>query len=93
MIIDTGHNEPPPPFVSPPYDHVCDMLPPGATEEQIDLAMAHVIMGEMREPKTMKTVRKKMIYHWGRIARLAETHPDVFDAILSEYAERASEIS
>jgi len=90
FTIDTGE---PQMHVSAPYDHVCDALPADATADRIDLAMAYAIIGEMRQPKTLKTVRRKMLYHWGRIAALAETHPEVFDQIMQEYAELTTVIS
>ncbi len=93
FIIDTGAAEPHGPYISAPYDHVIDMLPPGATEADINRAMAHAIMGEMRKPKKTDTVRKTIMRHWGRIAELAATDPDLFDAVLLEYAERVTATS
>ncbi len=89
FTIDTGA---PQMHVSMAYDYVIDMLPDGASEDRIDLAMAHAIMGEFRTPKTLKTVRKKLLYHWGRLAQLAETHPETFDAVLLEYAELSTQL-
>ncbi len=84
FVIDTGPQKG---FVSRPYDWVCDALPHDATDDQINVAMARAIIGEFHGPKTLKTVRKRLLMHWDRIKQLAEAHPETFDEILMEYAE------
>ena len=90
FIIDTGATSP---HISAPYGWVCDALPAGASDDQINVAMARAIIGEMHKYKTLKSVRKAMLFHWGRIAELAETHPETFDEILLEFAELSTVLS
>ncbi len=41
-------------------------------------------------PKTVATVRKHMLAAWWFIRDLAEMHPDVFDELMTAYAERVA---
>lgn len=69
---------------------ILDSLPDNPTQAQIDGATVQWVTGELRAPKTAKTVRRRLIQLWGLIEPLAETDPDGFDAILLEYAERST---
>ena len=84
FTIDTGA---PQRHISQPYDWVCDALPHDASADRIEVAMARAIIGEMHKHKTLKSVRKTLLYHWGRIEQLAENHPETFDEIILEFAE------
>ena len=71
-------------------DAAMDSLPPDATQEQIDARMVEYITGDLRKPKTMKTIRRHFIGHWQHIAPLAERAPELFDSIILEMAELAT---
>lgn len=68
-----------------------DGLPEHATQAQIDGAVYGLVLGILRKPRTMATVRRKLRQMWPAIAPLADREPDLFDSILNEFAERASE--
>jgi len=68
-------------------DAVLDALPSDATQAQIDDRIVQMILGDLRKPKTLKTVRARLMMHWHLIAPLAEREPAQFDAVLLEYAE------
>lgn len=69
---------------------VRDALPEDATQAQIDAAMISVILGELHAPKTLQTVRRRLVQLWPLISPLAEREPEQMDAILLEYAEIAT---
>jgi hypothetical protein len=73
---------------------VMDSLPPDATQAQIDAAMVSMILSELRTPRTLKTVRRRLLQLWPLFAELAQEHsePAQADAILIEYAERVTEL-
>lgn len=64
-----------------------DSLPLGATQAQIDGRIVQTIVGELRGPKRLETVRRRFLQLWPLIAPLAEREPEQFDAILLEFAE------
>lgn len=68
-------------------DGVLDSLPPNATQTQIDAAIVSAILGDLRTPKKIKTVRIHLIALWPLIAELVDRDPESFDAILMEFAE------
>jgi len=70
-----------------------DGLPDDFTQAQLDDAMAQLIMGELRSPKTLKTVRRRLVGLWSLIAPLAEREPEVFDEIILEYLDRQQTLS
>jgi hypothetical protein len=69
---------------------IIDSLPQDATQAQIDGMTAQWVMGELRTPKTLQTVRRRFVQLWPLIAPLAERQPDQFDAITLEFAERTT---
>jgi hypothetical protein len=69
---------------------IIDNLPEDATQAQIDGMTAQWVMGELRTPKTLQTVRRRFVQLWPLIAPLAERQPDQFDAITLEFAERTT---
>jgi hypothetical protein len=71
---------------------ILEALPQDPTQAQIDGMIAQIVMGELREPKRLDTVRRRLTALWPIIAQTALTSPDTFDEILIEYAERASSL-
>lgn len=95
LIIDTGDT------YRPEYrinrvegisDAIIDSLPPTATQAQVDDATAQIVTGELRQPKQLKTVRRRLCQLWPLIEPLAEREPDMFDAILLEFSDRATSL-
>lgn len=68
-----------------------DLMPADAAPEKVMHDYGYHLIGEIKEPKTFKTVRKRILAHWSFLQRLAETHPDVFDELLAAYGERWTE--
>lgn len=71
---------------------VLDSLPADAPQAQIDAAMVAMLLSELRTPKTLKTVRRRLLQLWPLIAEMSEREPQQIDAILIEYAERVTEL-
>jgi len=66
-------------------DAALDSLAENPTQAEIDAALTALIIGELQSPKTAQTVRRKLCQLWRITAPMAETSPDCFDAILTEY--------
>jgi hypothetical protein len=90
--IDTGNTEPARllsvGMVQGLMDGVMDSLPENAPQDMIDDKLAQAVMGILRGPKTLATVRGKLVALWPLIAPLAERQPEQFDAIILEYLDR-----
>lgn len=71
-------------------DWLRDQLPVDASREKIASTMAVALMGDLRQPKTTKTVREKVLRRWEFLRALAEISPTQFDEVLLEYAERVT---
>lgn len=69
-------------------DCVMDSLPENATQAQIDDMLVQVIMGILRKPRTLATVRRKLVSLFPILKGIAEREPAQFDAILLEYLDR-----
>ena len=69
---------------------VRDELPDDATQAQIDDLLAQYILGDLRRPVTLETVRGHLLRYWPLIAPLAAREPHTFDSILLEYAEHTT---
>lgn len=69
---------------------VRDELPADATQAQIDDLLAQYIIGDLRQPAVLETVRGHLLRYWPLIAPLAGREPQLFDSILSEYVERTT---
>lgn len=74
-------------------DAVLDGLPEFASQSQIDAALTLAVLGELRTPRSMKTVRRRLLTFWPLIAPLAEREPALFDQILTEFAETSTELA
>lgn len=72
---------------------VHDELPEDATQAQIDDLISQYVIGDLRQPKTMRTVRNHLLRYWPVIAPLAAREPEIFDQILLEFCDRASTLS
>lgn len=70
-------------------DYILDTLPDSATDEDAAIAFAYHIIGSMKAPRTMDTVRKHYLARWAFLRELAEILPDHFDEVQAAYAERA----
>lgn len=66
---------------------VMDALPADATQAQIDNALVLAILGQMRSPAMLGTVRRHLVGAFGILAPIAFRDPAAFDAVLQEYAE------
>jgi hypothetical protein len=90
--IDTGNTEPARllsvGFVQGLMDGVLDSLPDNAPQDVIDDKLVQAVTGVLRGPKTLASVRGKLVALWPLIAPLAERQPEQFDAILLEYLDR-----
>jgi hypothetical protein len=67
-------------------DAALDSLQENPAQADIDAALTAIIISELQSPKTAQTVRRRLCQLWRIIAPMAETSPDCFDAILTEYA-------
>lgn len=93
MLIDTGFAAPPvSPLVATCPDWLRDQLPEDASDERIALAIAHMMIGDIRKYRRADSVRKAVLYRWTFLAALAEVAPETFDHVLTEYAERLTEL-
>jgi len=70
-------------------DFVLDQLPEGADERAAAHAFAYHMIWDFKQPKTIATVRKKLLRANSFMSRLAEIDPDLFDEVICAYAERA----
>lgn len=75
-------------FLEVLMDGVMDSLPPNPTQEQIDDVLVQHIIGILRKPKTLETVRFKLVSLFPLLVGLADREPEQFDAILLEYLDR-----
>lgn len=91
MKIDIGPAAPPKTYqidkVQQLLDAVRDELPADATQAQIDDLTVQYVIGDLRTPKTARTVRTHFIQYWSVIQPLAHREPEMFDAIILEMAE------
>lgn len=71
---------------------VADALSEDASQAQVDDLAAQMIIGDLRGPKTLKTVRAHMLRLWPLIAPLADREPELFDQIILEFAEIATSL-
>jgi hypothetical protein len=67
---------------------VMDSLPEDATQAQIDSRLVQMITGMLRKPKTLPTVRRKLVSLFPLLAELSDREPEQFDAIILEYLDR-----
>lgn len=68
-------------------ESIRDELGDDATQAQIDNLVVQYVTGELRQPKTLATVRRRLLQYWPLIAPLADREPEQFDAIILEFAE------
>ena len=73
-------------------DAAKDSLPENADQDEIDAALAKLIVTDLVTPKTAKTVRAHMIRYWPLVAQMASTSPASFDHIIENFAERLAEL-
>ena len=73
-------------------DAAKDSLPHDAAQDEIDAALAKLIVLDLVTPKTAKTVRAHMIRYWPLVAQMASTSPASFDHVIQEFAERLAEL-
>ena len=72
-------------FVS---DWMRDLCPVGYSDAQTVQAYAHHIIGDMRRPAKLETVRDHLTFNWQFIRLLATEQPGLFDEIWTAYFER-----
>ena len=70
-----------------------DGMPENATDAQVADYVAQYLIGRIRKYKSARVMRQHLISRWELVRMIADHHPDVFDAILMEYAEHATEIT
>lgn len=73
-------------------DAAQDAVAADATQEEIDAALAKLIVLDLTAPKTAKTARAHFARYWPLIAPMAHTAPASFDFIIQEFAERLAEL-
>lgn len=96
--IDTGSDFDPPQYGRIDYcqalqDAALDSLPHDAAQDEIDAALAKLIVHDLLTPKTAKTVRMHFARYWPLIGAMAATSPASFDFIIEQLAERLGELS
>lgn len=97
FVIDTGPSHASYSLGSIDYtqamlDAAHDAAPANATQEEIDAALAKLIVIDLTAPRTAKTARAHLLRYWPLIAPMAHTAPASFDWILTEFAERLAEL-
>lgn len=70
-------------------DAAQDAVAADATQEEIDAALAKLIVADLTAPKTAKTARAHFARYWPLIQGLA---PASYDHVFQEYAERLAEL-
>lgn len=86
FVIDTGTQEVTiATFIS---DWFKDQYPENTPVEKLAHDYAYHLIGALKNPKMMKTVRTHFVAQFPFMQRLAEMHPDVFDELVAAYTER-----
>ena len=70
-------------------DFILDELPAGLDEMKAAHTYAYHLIWDFKQPKTIATVRKKLLRANSFLNRLAEIDPDLFDEVICAFAERA----
>lgn len=70
-------------------DFIMDYLDETADERTAAQAYAYHLIWTFKQPKMLKTVRRKLLQANAFLNRLAEIDPDLFDEVICAYAERA----
>ncbi len=70
-------------------DAARDSLPEDAAQDEIDAALAKLIVADLLAPKTAKTARMHFARYWPLINAMT---PERYDWVLPEYAERLAEL-
>lgn len=70
-------------------DAAKDSLPHDADQDEIDAALARLIVADLIAPKTAKTVRLHFARYWPLISAMA---PASHDYVIENYAERLAEL-
>jgi hypothetical protein len=73
-------------------DHAQGECGPDATVNDLDSVIARLILPAICNPKRPATVRAHLVQYWPIIAPMAGRSPESFDFILTEFAERISEL-
>lgn len=73
-------------------DAAQDSLPHDADQEEIDAALAKLIVSDLLKPKRADTARAHFARYWPLIAPMAHTAPASFDFIIENFAERLGEL-
>lgn len=85
LVIDTGPSDGDPRRFMP--DWFVDRNDTGDDRRLIH-DYGYYLIGDLRTPKTMATVRKHVMAQWSFLRLLAEEWPEVFDEFQVAYAER-----
>ncbi len=85
--IDTGviDRHPADLFV-PDWFH--DLMDPATPPDRILHNYAYHLIGALKNPKKMDTVRRHTLANWAFLQALSERYPTVFDEFMVAYAER-----
>lgn len=87
FIIDTGPVADPARSLIP--DWFWDTYPTdGTSSDRAIHDYGYHLIGALKNPAKMDTVRKHTLAQWQFLRLLAETHPGVFDEFMAAYAER-----
>jgi len=97
FAIDTGSDFDRPQYGKINYceallDAAKDSVAEDAAQDEIDEALAKLIVKDLVAPKTSKTVRAHFARYWPLIAPMIGTAPASFDHVIQEFAERLSDL-
>ena len=88
IVIDTGAEQQTG-AIAYVTDWMKDLCPASYTEAQIVQAYAHHIIGDMRRPAKLDTVRHHITaFNWAFLRHIADEQPGLFDEFWTAYAER-----
>lgn len=70
-----------------------DMAGQAATQDEINAALARLVVHDVTRPRTARTVRAHLVHLWPLIAGMAAQSPASFDYCITEIAERLAELT
>lgn len=74
------------------YNHIpgwfLDQFPEATPPERLAHDYAYHLIWEMKRPKKIETVRKRILDHWGFLRLLADQDGAIFDEVFTAFVER-----
>lgn len=74
------------------FDSELDWLPEDATDAQVIDRVSQEIIGKIRSYKSARGARQMLVARLNLLRLIADQEPDIFDAILLEYAEHVTTV-